>query len=137
VEADSQNETVSEIEAPEIQVLVVDDDAFFRATVRETLEASGIEVEEASNAEEAMRAISCTMADVMILDFLLPEGTGIEVWEFCRRQNARLAQRTIILTGVMDGPERLQMAEHMELPVIGKPFEPDVLVHMVQRLFRD
>lgn len=120
-----------------IHVLIVDDDPLSRTVLRDALEAAGMRVTETADAHAAIRAISSVKADVMILDFLLPEGTGLDVWDYARERQSDLAHRTIMITGVMAGPEREQMTDHIEMPVLGKPFEADVLVHMVQKLVED
>ena len=125
----SENET--------IHVLVVDDDPLARTVLRDALELAGMRVTEAKDANSAIRAISTVKADVMILDFLLPEGTGLDVWDFARTRDSSLAHRTIMLTGVMAGPERQQMIDHIDMPVLGKPFDRDILVHMIQKLVED
>ena len=120
-----------------IKVLVVDDDEFFRVTIRDALQEAGMTVIEASDAEQATGLITGSGADVMVLDFLLPAATGLDILNIARQRNVGLAQRTIMLTGVMDGPERSRLADDTELVVLAKPFEPDVLVHLIQRLVQD
>lgn len=120
-----------------IHVLVVDDDPLSRTVLRDALEAAGMRVTEAKDAESAILSMSTAKADVMILDFLLPEGTGLDVWDFARERHSGLAHRTIMLTGVMAGRERQQMTDHTDLPVLAKPFETDILVHMIQKLVED
>ena len=120
-----------------IHVLVVEDDEFTRTVLRDALETAGMQVTEAADADEGIRSISTAKADVMVLDFLLPEGTGLDVWDHAREHNSSLARRTIILTGVMGETERERMADHTNLPVLQKPFEPDVLVHLIQTLVEE
>jgi CheY-like chemotaxis protein len=60
------------------KVLVVDDDAEFRALARQTLEAAGFEVDEASSVSECLARIRSHATDVVILDLILPDHDGIE-----------------------------------------------------------
>ncbi|MFQ5719431.1 MAG: response regulator [Acidobacteriota bacterium] len=121
----------------EVHVLVVDDDPLSRTVLRDALEEAGMRVTEAADADAAIRSMATTKADVMILDFLLPSGTGLDVWDYARERYSGLAHRTIVLTGVMDDPEREQMTDHTDLPVLAKPFETDVLIHMIRTLVEE
>ena len=120
-----------------IHVLIVEDDELARTVLREALETAGMQVTESADADEGIRSISTAKPDVMVLDFLLPEGTGLDVWDHAREHNSNLARRTIMLTGVMGDLERERMAEHTSLPVLQKPFEPDVLIHLIQTLVEE
>ena len=120
-----------------IHVLVVEDDELTRTVLRDALETAGMQVTEAADADEGIRSISTAKADVMVLDFLLPEGTGLDVWDHAREHNSNLARRTIMLTGVLGDPERERMAEHTNLAVLQKPFAPDILVHVIQTLVEE
>ena len=120
-----------------IHVLVVDDDPLSRTVLKDKLEEAGMRVTVADDAQSAIQAIATARADVMILDFLLPEGTGLDVWDHARAHNTGLAHRTIMLTGVVAGKDREELIERTDLPVLEKPAEDDVLIHMIQRLVED
>ncbi len=117
-----------------IRVLIVDDDALLRRRVRDVLERAGMDVEEAADAATAREAIQRTAADVLVLDFLLPGCYGLDLWSYASQVNAGLAGRTLLLTGVMDGPEREQVESQTELAVLAKPFFDDVLIQVIERL---
>jgi DNA-binding response OmpR family regulator len=59
-------------------VLVVDDDADFRALARKILEAAGFEVSEAAAVSECMRHLRSYATDLVILDIVLPDHDGLE-----------------------------------------------------------
>ena len=63
-------------------VLVVDDEADLLTLVRYNLERDGFEVGEAVDGEEAMAMIAERRPDLVLLDWMLPQFSGIEV---CRR----------------------------------------------------
>ena len=62
------------------RVLLVDDQADFRAVARELLEGGGFDVVgEAAGAAEAKRSERALRPDVVLLDVRLPDGTGLDV----------------------------------------------------------
>ena len=62
-------------------ILVVDDEASIRRTLREILEYEDFDVEEAVDGEEALDAIQDRSYDLVLLDVKMPEVDGMEVLE--------------------------------------------------------
>ena len=83
---------------PQGRLLVIDDDPFLRATLREQFAAEGFgDVAEAENLVEAFRQIDAFSPDLVILDIRLPDGNGVEI---CRKLRDRgFAKPIIMLTG--------------------------------------
>jgi two-component system phosphate regulon response regulator PhoB len=61
------------------KVLVVDDEASIREMLRLALEISDFECLEAADINEAYRLITDESPDMVLLDWMLPGGSGIEV----------------------------------------------------------
>lgn len=83
---------------PTGRLLVIDDDPFLRATLREQFAAEGFQdVFEAESLIEAFARIDDSNPDLVILDIRLPDGNGIEI---CRKLRERgFAKPIIMLTG--------------------------------------
>ncbi len=60
------------------KILIVDDDSHLRDTLRDLLEMEGYEVSEAASGEEAMQKVASDFYHVILMDFNLTDGTGIE-----------------------------------------------------------
>lgn len=78
--------------APQIQVLVVEDEPAQREVLTYNLEAEGYAVRAADNGEEAMLLIDEAAPDLIILDWMMPLLSGIEV---CRRVKTHPETRSI------------------------------------------
>ncbi len=117
--------------APRARVLVADDDAGVRYTLREILESQGIEVEEAADGEEALRRFEAAPCPLVITDLRMPRLDGMEL---LRRLAARApAPRVVVITA--HGSER-QAVEAMKAGAYDyfrKPFETEELLAVVQR----
>jgi len=68
-----------------VRTLVVDDEAFMRAILRETLEESGYTVLEAANGPEALQLVKQAKPDVVLLDIVMAGMDGFETCAALRR----------------------------------------------------
>jgi DNA-binding NarL/FixJ family response regulator len=115
-------------------VLVVDDDASFRAFVRELLEGAGYGVVEAAGADEALNGIE-PLPTLVVLDVAMSPTSGYEV---CRVLRARRPTLPILFvsgeqTEVLDRVAGLTLGADDYLV---KPFEPGELLARVHALLR-
>ena len=81
-------------------LLLVDDDDLFRESLGLNLVDEGYEVTSFDNGQKALAYLNRGSADVMLLDWRMPELTGIEVLR--RMRNAGIAMPVIFLTVLTD-----------------------------------
>ncbi|GAM69285.1 response regulator [Vibrio sp. JCM 19236] len=79
------------------QVLVLDDDAVFRALVRSLLESQGYDVSEADNGLEGLKSLTTQVPDLVICDIEMPLLDGIEFVEEVSHQYPSLPM--IVVSG--------------------------------------
>jgi two-component system cell cycle sensor histidine kinase/response regulator CckA len=83
------------------RLLVVDDEAAVRKTVRRTLEASGYEVIEAANGLDALAALKTDVrVDLVVADLAMPELSGADM--VCRIRGSRPDIKILYVTGFID-----------------------------------
>lgn len=114
------------------RVLVVEDDASIRETLRFILEDGGHEVQEAEDGVEALAALRATRTPmVVLLDVLMPRMGGREVLRAVA-EDSRLAERHayILVTATSETfpLEFANLLTRMQVPVIAKPFDIDRLL---------
>lgn len=123
------------MEANAKNILVVDDDAQMRLSLRLILRRSGYAVAEAANGREAIAEIERAVEDydLVLMDIIMPEQEGIETILHLRRRNPSLK---II---AMSGGARLLETDPLFLAqncganfVLAKPFEPHALRDLVR-----
>ncbi|MSO77176.1 MAG: response regulator [Alphaproteobacteria bacterium] len=71
-------------------ILIVDDNAPFRVTLRTALERSGHSVVEAENGQVAVQRVAENSVDAVVTDILMPSFDGIELIRHLRRDNIGL-----------------------------------------------
>jgi two-component system KDP operon response regulator KdpE len=112
------------------RLLIVDDEPALRKALRTSLTASGFDVSEARNGDEALSMLPDTPVDVVLLDINMPGRTGIEV---CRRIRTSSMRTGIIMVTVRDSEEdKVQALEAGADDFITKPY---LLREMIARLY--
>lgn len=115
------------------KVLVVDDEDILRMLLTDTLEYEGFIVEEAEDGQEALEKIQSSQYDVIILDYMMPRMTGLELLEHL--QPLELAIPVIMLTAkAQKTDEELALAKGASY-FMPKPFSPNELVELVKSIF--
>ena len=111
------------------RLLIVDDEPALRKALRTSLAASGFDVSEARNGDEALALLPQTPVDVVLLDINMPGTSGIEV---CRRIRDLSMRTGIVMVTVRDSEEdKVQALEAGADDFITKPYR---LREMVARL---
>lgn len=80
-----------------LQVLLVDDEIEFIATISERLSSRGIQARTAASGEEALVLIEAEPPDVIVLDVMLPGTRGTELLKLIKQEHPGIP--VILLTG--------------------------------------
>ena len=117
-------------------VLVVEDEAPIVELLRYNLEKSGYSVSVATDGEEALERVADAPPDAVLLDWMLPHKSGIEV---CRQLRARPDTRMlpiILLTARGEEADRVRGLETGADDYIVKPFSPRELEARLKAVLR-
>jgi len=117
-------------------VLVVDDEADLLTLVRYNLERDGFEVGEAVDGEEAMTMIAERRPDLVLLDWMLPRLSGIEVCRRIRRAAETQNLPIIMLSARGEESDRVRGLDYGADDYIVKPFSPSELLARVRAVLR-
>ncbi|MEA2554164.1 MAG: hypothetical protein QOJ65_2340 [Fimbriimonadaceae bacterium] len=80
------------------QMLIVEDDAVQRTSIREMLGADDLNITEAATGKEALESLKAGKFDCMVLDLSLPDMAGFEVLKRAKRQAQHKQMPVIIYT---------------------------------------
>jgi CheY-like chemotaxis protein len=124
-------------------VLLVDDDARFRTTVRLALLDHGYETREVDNGAEALELLAAAaddagpMPDVIVLDVLMPGLSGLGILQVMRRLGTRMPP-TLLVTGFRDPSLDILARKLGAARVLRKPIAAeDVSAAVLEEVMRD
>jgi len=114
------------------RILVVDDEAYIRDLVRDTLRARQYETSTAANGVEALDLLGRERFDIVVTDVVMPGMAGLDLVKAIRKSHPHV--RVIVLTGYPRnadiGDFLLQGADDL-LP---KPFRANDLLEVLRRV---
>ena len=115
------------------RILVVDDEEQILRALRTSLRGAGYEVETAGTAEEALAAAAMRPPEAVILDLVLPDGTGIEV---CRELRKWTSAPVIVLSAVGEESEKVAALDAGADDYVTKPVGIDELLARLRASLR-
>lgn len=117
-------------------ILVVEDEAALVTLLRYNLEREGFRVLEAGNGEEALLLIKEQRPDLVLLDWMLPILSGIEICRQIRRSPEHRLTPVIMLTARGEEADKLRGLEVGADDYVTKPFSPSELVARCRAVLR-
>jgi two-component system phosphate regulon response regulator PhoB len=117
--------------ADQPSVLVVEDEPAQREVLSYNFEAEGFRVTQASNGEEALMLVEESAPDVIVLDWMLPNVSGIEV---CRRLKMRPETRGVPIIMLSARSEEVDRVRGLETGADDYMIKPYSLVELVARV---
>lgn len=118
------------------RILIVEDEAPVVTLLRYNLEREGYEVDAAGDGEEALVAVDENPPDLILLDWMLPEVSGIEVARRLRRGPKTKSIPVIMLTARSEEADTVRGLEAGADDYLTKPFSPAELLARVRALLR-
>ena len=114
-------------------VLVVDDEPQILRALQTNLRGAGYEVATAASAQEALSAAAMRPPDAVILDLVLPDGSGVDV---ARELRTWSAAPILVLSVVGDEAEKVAALDAGADDYVQKPFGIDELLARLRALLR-
>lgn len=112
-------------------VLVVEDEPAQREVLGYNLEAEGFRVSSASNGEEALMLVDEMRPDIIVLDWMMPNVSGIEV---CRRLKSRSDTRMIPIIMLSARSEEVDRVRGLETGADDYVIKPYSIVELMARV---
>jgi len=117
-------------------VLIVDDEASIREMIAVALEMADYDYLEAADAREAHSLIIDRQPDLILLDWMLPGTSGVELARRLKKEEATCEIPIIMLTAKVEEDNKIQGLEVGADDYITKPFSPRELVARLKAVLR-
>jgi DNA-binding response OmpR family regulator len=118
-------------------ILIVDDEANIRTSVRMCLEGAGYVVQQATNGTEALEHVVRNPPDLMLLDLAMPIMDGMTVLAEMRSLWARYPTRVVVVTAHGSVQTAIQAIRLGASDFLEKPFKPEDLRLSVASVLRE
>jgi len=117
-------------------ILIVEDEPALVDLLRYNLEANGFEVRATMDGDEALMMVDERLPDLIVLDWMLPSVSGIEICRQLRRKTATRQVPIILLTARTEESDRIRGLESGADDYVTKPFSPTELLARVRAVLR-
>ncbi len=118
------------------KILIVDDEPNLLRMLGYTLQSEGYEIVAAQNGAEALSKVKADKPDLVILDVMLPDMTGLEVCTQLRHNEETVTLPIIMLSARVQVPDRISGLEAGADEYVTKPIKPEELVARVKAILK-
>lgn len=118
------------------RILVVDDEAPIRDMLSIALEAAGYDVLEAENAQAAHGVIIDEKPDLVLLDWMMPGTSGLELLRRLKRSELTEKIPVVMLTAKTEEDSKIAGLDSGADDYVPKPFSPRELISRVRAVLR-
>lgn len=118
------------------KVLIIDDESSIREMIAIALEMAGYDYLEAENSRDAYEIIIDDRPDLILVDWMMPGGSGIELTRRLKKDSLTAEIPIIMLTAKSEENNKIQGLEMGADDYITKPFSPRELVARLKAVLR-
>ena len=120
----------------QINVLVVDDESAIREMIRFALSKSGMAVQCAADGRQALHKINEKTPDILLLDWMMPNMSGLELTRRLRKEPVTAEIPIIMLTAKVSEDDKVAGLNAGADDYIIKPFSPRELIARISAVLR-
>ena len=117
-----------------MRILVIEDDLVLADGLKVGLGLAGMTVDMVGSCAEARAALAATGFDAVVLDLMLPDGSGLAVLKDLRLAGDRTP--VLLLTALDEVPDRIKGLDLGADDYLGKPFDLDELAARIRAIGR-
>jgi PAS domain S-box-containing protein len=128
------DEDIRQVTASPSALLIIDDDPLLLKFLEEFLITIGHDVDAVNNAHDAQKAFKSKKYDLILMDILMPDVDGIELYKKFQRLDKSVGNRVLIMTGDTLGKSTRAFLERTGVPYLEKPFDTDALMTKIDEI---
>lgn len=113
------------------QILIVEDEKLIRWAIRERLQEEDYQVREAATGKEALAILEESDSDLLLLDYRLPDITGLQILEHLRKEKPEIS--AVMMTAFGTVETAVQAMKFGAFDYLTKPVNMEELLIVVQK----
>ena len=117
-----------------MRILIIEDEITLNRTLQEGLSDFGYQVDTAENYKDAEYFIDIRNYDLVLTDWMLPDGDGIELCKIVKNRSSRTA--VVIISARDDKESEIEALKSGADDFIKKPFDFDILLARIEARLR-
>ena len=117
-----------------MRILIIEDEITLNRTLQEGLSDFGYQVDSAENYKDAEYFIDIRNYDLVLTDWMLPDGDGIELCKIVKNRSNRTA--VVVLSARDDKDSEIEALKSGADDYIKKPFDFDILLARIEARLR-
>lgn len=119
------------------RILLAEDEEVLRMLIVDTLEDEGYVIDEACDGEEALEKITQQDYDLVLLDYMMPGMTGLDVTEKVRQMPEKAGLKILMLTAKSQKSDQ-DLARQIGVNYfMAKPFSPIELLDLIDEILSE
>ncbi|WP_285765955.1 response regulator [Peribacillus sp. SI8-4] len=119
------------------RILLAEDEEVLRMLVVDTLEDEAYEVDEAADGLEAVQLLNSRTYDLVILDYMMPGYTGLEIIEKIQSSEIKAQGKILMLSAKSQQFEQERILEAGADYFMAKPFSPLKLIEKIEVILHE
>lgn len=119
------------------KILLAEDEEVLRMLITDTLEDELYQVDEAADGAEALSKIQSNEYDLIIIDYMMPVFTGLEVIEKVRSTSGKQSVKILMLSAKSQQHEQDKVLEAGADYFMAKPFSPFQLLERIEEILNE
>lgn len=127
---------MAEAARDKVKILVVEDEEVISNICRAALENEGFDVDTAADCRLAQKMINGNHYDLCLLDILIPEMSGRQLYQWLLETHSPLAEKVVFCTGLAIEGNIKKFLKKSGRPLLLKPFSLDELISIIQKALR-
>lgn len=117
-------------------ILIVDDQPFFRKSLKESLEQAGFyDLSQASSGSEAQEVLGKRPFDMLICDLFMPNGSGFELIQFVRQEHHQSDLPILVVSGEASKSEIVRAIDFGATAYVLKPIDRKSFLLQIEKIF--
>ena len=118
------------------KILIIEDEPDIRKTLEYNISREGYEVTSASSLSEARQSLELSSFSLLLLDLMLPDGSGLDLFRELKQDKSKSSMSVIILTAKDDEVDKVVGFELGADDYVTKPFSVRELILRVKAVLK-